>query len=123
MTNRSSIGQRILAARRQITTGRDLDSDAAFVGLADYGLFAEKMPPCLTSAGLSALMTAEMGNLLTEQNGRTIRSECDRYVHSAIRYQSMRDINIPRHMAVPHPESHLVQCLLIKRAWDEIKEH
>jgi hypothetical protein len=117
--NRSNISQRI----RQKTTGLDLDADEAFVGLSDYGLFAEKMPPCFTSTGLSGQITAQMGNLLTEQSGRALRSNCDAFVHSAIRYQSLRDINIPRHMAVPHPESHLAQCLLIKRAWAEIKQH
>ncbi|MGE4490353.1 MAG: hypothetical protein AB7E95_12500, partial [Kiritimatiellales bacterium] len=123
MADRSNTGQRILAAMRQKTTGLDLDEDSAFVGLADYGLFAEKMPLCLTSAGLSRLLTEQMRNLLTEQDSRALRDNCDRYVHAAIRYQSLRDINIPRHMAVPHPESHLAQCLLIKRAWSEIKRH
>jgi hypothetical protein len=108
---------------RQKTTGLCLDADEAFVGLVDYGLFAEKMPPCFSSIGLSAYITPQMANLLTEQNDRTLRNECDRCVHSAIRYQSLRDINIPRHMAVPHPESHLAQCLLLKRAWPEIKQH
>ena len=38
--------------RRQ-TTGLGLSEDEAFVGLVDYGLFSEKLPPCFTSEGLS----------------------------------------------------------------------
>ena len=35
------------------TTGLDLSEDEAFVGLVDYGLFGEKLPPCFTSERLS----------------------------------------------------------------------
>ena len=33
------------------TTGRGLSADAAFVGLVDYGLFAEKLPAVLYFRG------------------------------------------------------------------------
>lgn len=123
MTTLPELRRLLTEAFRKKTTGQQLDADEALVGLADYGLFAEKMPTCLTSAGLSGHMTTQMLSLLTEQDGNKLKKNCDRYIHSAIRYQSLRDINVPRHMAVPHPESHLAQCLLIKRAWSEIKYH
>jgi hypothetical protein len=123
MTALTNIRLLLSEAFSQKTTGLGLNADEAFIGLSDYGLFAEKMPPCLTSAGLSGYITTQMSSLLTEQDSGTLQKKCDRFVHSATRYQSMRDINIPRHMAVPHPESHLAQCLLIKRAWSEIKRH
>ena len=43
--------------------------------------------------------------------------------HDFIRYELIHDVNIPRHMGVPHPESHIVQCLALKRHWAKIKSH
>lgn len=123
MTALTNIRLLLAEAFRQKTTGLGLNADEAFIGLAEYGLFAEKTPPCLTSEGLSGYVTPEMAPLLTEQESAKLKQNLDKRVHSAIRYQAMRDINIPRHMAIPHPECHLVQCLLIKRVWNEIRKH
>jgi len=35
----------------------------------------------------------------------------------------MRDINIPRHLGIPHPESYALQALAIKKHWLEIQAH
>lgn len=121
--DRKEMAQLLKDALKQKTTGLDLNADEAFVGLADYGLFAEKMPPCLTSEGLSDHLSSKMEDLLNEAESRKIKSQLDKHIHSVARYQAMRDINIPRHMAIPHPESHLVQCLLIKRVWNKIRKH
>ena len=120
---RRKMTQLLKDAFKQKTTGLGLNADEAFVGLADYGLFAEKMPPCLTSEGLSDHLSSKMKDLLNEAESKKIKGQLNKYIHSAVRYQAMRDINIPRHMAVPHPESHLIQCLLIKRVWSKIRKH
>jgi hypothetical protein len=54
-------------SRRQ-TTGIDLDEDDAYVGLVDFGLFAEKVPPCFTSEGLAAEVPAAMERILREKD-------------------------------------------------------
>jgi hypothetical protein len=35
----------------------------------------------------------------------------------------VRDVNIPRHLGIPHPESYAIQALAIKKHWDEIQTH
>ena len=52
------------------TTGKGLNPDDAFVGLVDFGLFAEKTPPCFNSAGLSTHITARMKRILTENDSK-----------------------------------------------------
>ena len=117
-----SIFQNLTALLRQ-TTGRDLSAEAAFTGLTDFGLFAEKMPPCFTSEGLSNQVSADLAKIETETNSNNLKKLLDKVTHSQIRYQSLRDINIPRHLAIPHPESYLAHCLAIKRCWRKIKTH
>ena len=114
--------QTLTAMLRQ-TTGRDLSADAAFVGLTDFGLFAEKMPPCFTSKGLSSHVNTALAIIETDTDSKKLRKALNKATHSQIRYQSLRDINIPRHLAIPHPESYLAHCLAIKRCWKKIKEH
>jgi hypothetical protein len=105
------------------TTGRDLSAEAAFTGLTDFGLFAEKMPPCFTSEGLSSQVNTALAKIETETDSKKLSKVFNNVTHSQIRYQSLRDINIPRHLAIPHPESYLAHCLAIKRCWDKIKTH
>lgn len=38
---------------RPETTGLDPSADRGFVGLVDYGLFGERVPPALSTVGLS----------------------------------------------------------------------
>lgn len=109
-------------SRRQ-TTGIGLDEDEAFVGLTDFGLFAEKVPPCFTSEGLAAEVPTAMERILIEKNTQKLGKLIAKQTRGFIRYQTLRDINIPRHLGIPHPQSHLAQCLAIKRCWDQIKKH
>lgn len=107
-------------SRRQ-TTGTGLDADAAFVGLVDFGLFAEKVPPCFTSEGLAAEVPAALAKIARETDLAKLGKLIVKQSRGFIRYQTLRDINIPRHLGVPHPQSHIAQCLAIKRCWEQIK--
>jgi hypothetical protein len=40
-----------------------------------------------------------------------------------MRYQALRETNVPRHLGIPHPESYCLQALIIKKHWEEIKLH
>ena len=108
--------------RRQ-TTGLGLSEDEAFVGLVDYGLFSEKLPPCFTSKGLSSHVPNILLKLTTENDPKNLDKLLKKRKHDFIRYEPLRDVNIPRQMGVPHPESHIVQCLALKRHWVKIKGH
>lgn len=105
------------------TTGRALGADRAFEGLTDFGLFAETMPPCFTSEGLSGQVNTALAKIETETDSKKQKKHFEKFIHSQIRYQSLRDINIPRHLAIPHPEAYLAHCLAIKRCWQKIKTH
>ena len=105
------------------TTGKGLNQDEAFVGLVDFGLFAEKTPPCFNSSGLSAHITKEMKRILTENDSNKLNKVLNKFTHSQVRYQSLRDINTPRQLSIPHPESYLAHCLVIKRVWEKIQSH
>ena len=105
------------------TTGAGLDADQAFVGLVDFGLFAEKVPPCFTSEGLAAKVPAPMAQILREAHSTKLGKLIAKQTRGFIRYQTLRDISIPRHLGIPHPQSHVAHCLAIKRCWDQIKKH
>lgn len=106
-----------------ISLGGELSEDDAFVGLVDYGLFAEKIPPCFTSEGLSLMLDPTLVKLLDETDENKLRKSIDKRSHDYMRYEALRDINIPRHLGIPHPESHVVQALAIKKHWTEIRSH
>ena len=108
--------------RRQ-TTGLDLSGNEAFVGLVDYGLFSEKLPPCFTSEGLSDHVPTDLLMLTTEGDKCELIKLLKNRAHDFIRYESLRDVSTPRNMGVPHPESHIVQCLALKRHWAKITNH
>jgi len=105
------------------TTGRGLSATEAFVGLVDYGLFSEKLPPCFTSEGLSGQVPQSLQSVTTETNPKKLWKLFAQASHDYIRHDVLRDSNVPRPLGVPHPESHLAQCLAIQRTWTNIKSH
>lgn len=105
------------------TTGRGLSATQAFVGLVDYGLFSEKLPPCFTSEGLSPQVPPSLQSIATETNPKKLWKLLTRASHDYIRHDVLRDSNVPRQLGVPHPESYLAQCLAIQRVWNTIKSH
>lgn len=64
-----------------------------------------------------------MAKPATESDSAKLRKLIAKQTWGFIRYQMLRDINIPRHLGIPHPQSHLAQCLAIRRCWDRIKKH
>lgn len=107
----------------RITTGRGLSPDEAFQRLLDYGLFAQNLPPCFTSQGLSQHIPAHLLGILTEPTDARLKSLLKKTDHDFIRYESLSDTSVPRQIGIPHPESYLIQCLVLKRYWSRIKRH
>ncbi len=105
------------------STKEKLSDAAVLTGLLDYGLFADKVPPCFTSVGLAAHASVVMGGILEETNGKKLKDNIDQRAHDYIRYEALRDINIPRHLGIPHPEAYAAQSLAISRHWKEIATH
>ena len=104
-------------------TKEKLSPEAVRVGLLDHGLFGEKVPPCFTSEGLAAIALEVMACLLNEIDDQKLRKSIDNAGHDYVRYEALRDINIPRHLGIPHPECYAVQAFAIAKHWKEIAEH
>jgi len=100
-----------------------LTPDEVFNGLLDHGLFCEKLPPCFSSEGLSAINDPEIRATLDGATDSKLAKAIGNRSHDFIRYAALRDTNVPRHLGVPHPESYFVQALAIKKHWNLIKEH
>ncbi len=64
-----------------------------------------------------------MLSILAEEDDRKLRRALAKTKHDFIRYAALRDVNVPRQLGAPHPESHLLQCLAIEHYWQEIKRH
>jgi len=105
------------------STKESLSSAAVLTGLLDHGLFAEKVPPCFSTAGLTAIVSETMADLLDEADDKTLKDRIDKCSHDYVRYEALRDINIPRHFGIPHPESYAVQALAISKHWQEVAIH
>ena len=105
------------------STKEKLSEAAVLTGLLDYGLFADKVPPCFTSEGLAAIASASMSVVLEETDDKKLKDSIDPRAHDYIRYEALRDINIPRHLGIPHPEAYAAQSLAISRHWKEVSTH
>ncbi len=64
-----------------------------------------------------------MGTLLDEVNEKKLKETLGKRAHDFMRYEALRDSNIPRHMGVPHPEAYAVQALAIAKHWQTIATH
>ncbi|PIE78979.1 MAG: hypothetical protein CSA15_05065 [Candidatus Delongbacteria bacterium] len=88
----------------EITAGEIYD------GLVGCGMFAEKIPNFLTSLDFldySKTLTLPITNVKDKDY---------------IRYSSMRNINIPRPMAIPEPFAYVNLCSSISQEWNRIQK-
>lgn len=104
-------------------TKENLSEAAVLTGLLDYGLFADKVPPCFTSEGLAAIASTSMPAVLEETGEEKLKEFIAKKAHDYIRYEALREINIPRHLGIPHPEAYAVQSMAISRHWKTISTH
>ncbi|WP_297504867.1 antiviral reverse transcriptase Drt4 [Ferrovum sp.] len=105
------------------STKEGLSPADVLTGLLDHGLFAEKVPPCFSTAGLTAIVSETMVDFLEEKDDSNLKNKINKCSHDYVRYEALRDINIPRHLGIPHPESYAVQALAISKHWQEIAMH
>ena len=64
-----------------------------------------------------------MSGILVETDEKKLKDDIDTRAHDYIGYEALRDINIPRHLGIPHPEAYAVQSLAISRHWKEVSTH
>ena len=90
---------------------KEISSDDILEGFIGYGLFPEKIPGFLSSKAYYEKYL-ELGKPQFEDKGKDY-----------IRYESMRNINVPRLMAVPNPFAYSNLCKSVSDNWETIKNH
>lgn len=90
----------------------EISSDDLFDGLLGYGLFAEKIPPFLTAENFLDFCKAP-------PSGFTFDESPKKYIH----YESMRNINVPRVLAIPNPIAYHNQCKVLSDNWDKLLKY
>lgn len=90
----------------------EISADELFDGLLGYGLFAEKIPPFLTTEKFIDFCK-------NPPNDFIFKKEPKKYIH----YESMRNINVPRVMAIPNPIAYYNQCKALSDNWDKLLEY
>jgi hypothetical protein len=88
----------------------DITASELYDGLMGHGLFANKIPNFLTSE--SFLAYSKTPNFPKQNNERDY-----------IRYSNIRNINVPRPLAIPDPFAYANLCGLISTFWPKIIEH
>lgn len=90
----------------------EISSQDLFDGLLGYGLFAEKIPPFLTSESF-------LNFCKNPTYSSSFHKKRTKYIH----YESMRNINVPRVLAIPEPTSYYFQCKVLSDSWEELLKY
>ncbi|PSM51442.1 RNA-directed DNA polymerase [Campylobacter blaseri] len=88
----------------------EISDNELFEGLLANGLFADKIPNFLSSEIFFNFV-----------NNKDINFEQKSFLY--IKYENMRNINIPRLLAIPNPFAYYKQCKILKENWDNLREH
>lgn len=88
----------------------DISGSELYDGLVGHGLFASKIPNFLTSENF-----LEYSKRPSFPNQNTERDY--------IRYSNIRNINVPRPLAIPDPFAYANLCHFISTIWTEIIDH
>ncbi|MPM45008.1 hypothetical protein SDC9_91693 [bioreactor metagenome] len=81
-----------------------------YEGLLAFGLFSDKLPPIFTSQDFF-------------QYCLTKRSNFEKRPHCYIYYENMRNINVPRPLAIPNPMAYQLLCNCLKDNWPQLQLH
>ncbi len=112
-----------LTIEEPFSTEEKLSPDDLIGGLLDFGLFPENVPPCFTSVGLAMAAKELLADYISDNEESSLKRTIDKYSSDYIRYEALRDINVPRHMGIPHPAAYAIQVLGIARHWETISIH
>ena len=88
----------------------EISPDILYKGLLAFGLFSEKMPPIFTAEYFYYYSTS-------------IRHNFEEKPHAFVYYENMRDINVPRALAIPNPMAYQQLCKCLSANWSDIKNH
>jgi len=88
----------------------EISPEELYEGLVGYGIFAEKIPNFLSSK-------------MFLDYTKTLVFPLKLRPKDYIRFSSMRNINVPRSMAIPEPFAFANQCHALSENWANIQEH
>lgn len=94
--------------RAYISFLNEITEEEIFEGLLGYGLFSEALPPVFTSESFMLYCKKKQDNF--SDNG------CD-----YIKYETIRNISIPRIISIPNPFAYANLCIHIQKYWTKIK--
>jgi Reverse transcriptase (RNA-dependent DNA polymerase) len=95
---------------RYIEYINDISGTELFDGLVGYGLFTSKIPNFLTSEDLLSY-------------SKTLALPLEIKAKDYIRYSGMRNINVPRPLAIPDAFAYINLCNCISQHWENLKNH
>ncbi len=88
----------------------EISQDELYAGLLAYGLFSEKLPPAFTSKPFFDYCQA---------TNPIFQGDAHRYIY----YENMRNINVPRPLAIPNPMAYQQLCLFLRDNWPALQAH
>lgn len=90
---------------------QSITAENLFDGFLGHGLFAEKIPPFLTSESFL--------NFVNSSNPKIFENTDKGF----IQYENIRNINIPRLLAIPEPVAYRNLCKCLSENWDKLITH
>ena len=100
------------SSKNYIEILQEITKEELFDGLLGYGMFADKVPPFLTSESFLKFCK-------NPPRGFTFENTIRKYII----YESLRNINIPRKLSIPNPIAYRNQCKKLSDYWDELLNH
>jgi hypothetical protein len=94
---------------------KEITKDELLEGLLGYGMFAEKIPKFLTSKPFYDYFVSKSKPVF-KQDGKEKGTDY-------IRYESMRNVNIPRLLSIPNPFVYANLCAYLSEQWDLLQSH
>ena len=88
----------------------EISKDELYCGLLAHGLLSEKLPPVFTS---------EFFFDYCQSTHTQFQDEPHKYIY----YENMRNINVPRSLAIPNPMAYQRLCSFLRDNWDLLKTH
>lgn len=100
-----------MAKKSYLEQMKSITVDNIFDGFLGYGLFSDRTPPFLTSEPfLNFVKTANPQIFENTDKG-------------FIQYENIRNINIPRLLAIPEPVAYRNLCKTLSENWNELLKH
>lgn len=91
---------------------QDISSEELLEGLLGHGMFADRIVPFLTPKPFYDFCMAQSNETLFEKKEK-------KFIH----LESMRNINVPRILAIPNPIAYRNHCKVLADNWERIQDH